>query len=256
MLCAMDWCIETDGLVKDYEGVRAVDGIALRVERGSFYGFLGPNGAGKSTTIKMLTGIVAPSAGSARILGMDLRRNPLAIKRRIGVVPEDLGLFENLTGLEYLTFVGRMYGMPRKTILDRSIELLALMGLADSGKTLTFEYSHGMRKKLAMSAAIIHDPELLFLDEPFEGVDAIASRTMRKVLERMVERGATVFLTSHILDIVERLCSHVGIIVKGRIAAQGRLEEVAAGGRLEDAFVAAAGMPADSDAGLSWLEAR
>ncbi|HNW36567.1 MAG TPA: ABC transporter ATP-binding protein, partial [Candidatus Ozemobacteraceae bacterium] len=115
---------------------------------------------------------------------------------------------------------------------------------------------HGMRKKLAMSAAIIHDPELLFLDEPFEGVDAIASRTMRKVLERMVERGATIFLTSHILDIVERLCSHVGIIVKGRIAAQGRLEEVAAGGPLEDAFVAAAGMPAESDAGLSWLEAR
>ncbi|HPO16099.1 MAG TPA: ABC transporter ATP-binding protein [Candidatus Hydrogenedentes bacterium] len=252
----MEFCIETSGLSKVYEAVRAVDGIDLRVERGSFYGFLGPNGAGKSTTIKILTGITAPTSGRARILGLDLTRNPLQIKRRIGVVPEELCLFENLTAREYLTFVGRMYRLPRHVAWRRSEELLDLLDLSNTGKTLTLEFSHGMKKKLSLAASLIHDPELLFLDEPFEGIDALASRTIRAVLERLVERGATIFLTSHILEIVERLCSHVGIIHKGRLVKQGRLNELASGGSLEDLFVSAVGQPQEAAVGLSWLGGR
>lgn len=249
----MNYCIETDKLTKRYERVVAVDELNLRVESGSFFGFLGPNGAGKSTTIKMLTGIVGPTLGTARLLGYDLRRNPLQIKRRIGVVPEELCLFENLTASEYLHFVGRMYRLPRDTTASRSEELLALLGLGDTGKTLTLEFSHGMKKKLALAAALIHDPELLFLDEPFEGIDAIASRTIRQVLDRIVARGATVFLTSHILDIVEKLCTHVAIINEGTVVRQGRLAELALGGSLEDLFIAEVGDATQMDLGLSWL---
>jgi len=252
----MAYCIETVGLSKVYNGVPAVDGIRLQVECGSFYGFLGPNGAGKSTTIKMLTGVTAPTSGEAHLLGYNLQRNPLQVKRRIGVLPEDLCLFENLTAREYLTFIGRMYRLPGKVAVRRGEELLALLGLADTGKTLTLEFSHGMKKKLSLAAALIHDPELLFLDEPFEGIDAIASRTIRAVLDRLIERGATIFLTSHILEIVERLCTHVGIIHQGKLVCQGPLEEVAAGTSLESLFVAAVGEPTQAGVSLSWLGGR
>jgi ABC-2 type transport system ATP-binding protein len=247
-------CIETQSLTRDFGEFRAVDGLDLRVERGSFYGFLGPNGAGKSTTIKMLTGIIAPTAGQARLLGHDLYREPLAIKARIGVVPEDLCLFDNLTAREYLVFIGRMYRMPRAVTLQRSEELLTLLGLEATGKKLILEFSHGMKKKLSLAAALIHDPELIFLDEPFEGIDAITSRTIRKVLERLIARHATIFLTSHILEIVEKLCSHVGIIDRGRLVRQGSLQELAAGASLEEAFVSAVGEDEKQEARLSWLE--
>jgi ABC-2 type transport system ATP-binding protein len=249
----MELCIQTAGLTKVYDGKAAVQSIALAVPRGSFYGFLGPNGAGKSTTIKMLTGLVAPTSGEARILGLDLRRGSLQIKRRIGVVPEDLCLFENLTAREYLNFIGRMYKLPPDVTGRRGEELLELLGIADTGKRLTLEFSTGMKKKLSLAAALIHDPELLFLDEPFEGVDAIASRTIRAVLERMVQRGATIFLTSHILEIVEKLCTHVGIIAQGRLVRQGTLAEVAMSETLEAAFVGAVGGPAATEISLSWL---
>ena len=249
----MDCCIETEELTKVYGEIAAVDRIDLRVERGSFYGFLGPNGAGKSTTIKMLTGITAPTSGEARLLGLNMRRSPLQIKRRVGVVPEENCLFENLTGREYLTFIGRMYKLPSSVAVRRADELLELLGLADTGKTLTLEYSHGMKKKLALAAALIHDPELLFLDEPFEGIDAIASRTIRAVLERLIQRGATIFLTSHILEIVERLCTHVGIIHQGRMVKQGPLAEVTAGASLEELFVSAVGESEQAGFSLSWL---
>lgn len=252
----MEYAIETIGLTKVYESVRAVDGLALKVARGSFFGFLGPNGAGKSTTIKILTGIAAPTQGEARILGFHLQRHPLQIKRRIGVVPEDLCLFENLTAREYLAFIGRMYQLPRQVALRRCGELLEMLGLGDTDKTLVLEFSHGMKKKISLAAALIHDPELLFLDEPFEGIDAITSRTIRAVLDRLVERGATVFLTSHILEIVERLCTHVGIISQGKLVQQGLLEELTSGGSLEDAFVAAVGQPLDAGVSLSWLGGR
>src|SRR5690606_5872426 len=169
--------IQTEGLTRKFGGVCAVDHVNLRVERGTFYGFLGPNGAGKSTTIKMLTGLMAPTSGYARVLGKNVfdLDEALEVKRMTGVVPENLALFDNLTAREYLTFVGRMYLMPLPTIRQRIEELLQLLGLEDADKKLTIEFSHGMRKKLALGAALLPGPELLFLDEPFEGVDAVAS---------------------------------------------------------------------------------
>src|SRR4029077_12028864 len=183
------------------------------------YGFLGPNGAGKSTTIKMLTGLLAPSGGTMKILGEDTaaREKGGELKPRIGVVPENLALFDNLTAREYLTFIGRMYLLPLPTVRERTQELLTVMSLENEEKKLTMEYSPGMKKKLALAAALIANPDLLFLDEPFEGVDAVASRVLRDTLKRCVERGATVFLTSHVLEIVEKLCTDVGIIAKGKL---------------------------------------
>jgi ABC-2 type transport system ATP-binding protein len=210
-------------------GLLAVDDLDLAVGAGQFFGFLGPNGAGKSTTIKMLTGLLAPTTGRVRILGLDLAQHPVEVKRQIGVVPEGLALFERLTGPEYLQFVGRMYGLDRHTAAQRTADLLEFMQLADRQKTLISEYSHGMQKKLALAAAVIHGPRVLFLDEPFEGVDAIAAGTLKTMLSRMTARGATIFLTSHVLEIVERLCSHVAIIHQGRLVAQGSLDELRAG---------------------------
>src|SRR5215471_12418257 len=221
--------ILTEGLTRTFGSLRAVDAINLRVEAGQFFGFLGPNGAGKSTTIKMLTGLLAPTAGRMELLGLDFEAHPIEVKRQIGVVPEGMGLFERLTGTEYLRFVGRMYGLDRATTQKRAEELLEFMQLADREKTLVADYSHGMQKKLALAAAVIHGPRILFLDEPFEGVDALAAGALKALLGRMTERGVTIFLTTHVLEIVERLCSHVAIIHKGKLVAQGSLEELRAG---------------------------
>ena len=221
--------IRTEGLTRTFGSLRAVDGINLQVQAGQFFGFLGPNGAGKSTTIKMLTGLLAPTSGRMELLGLDFETHLVEVKRQIGVVPEGMGLFERLTGTEYLRFVGRMYGLDRGTTEKRAEELLEFMQLADREKTLVADYSHGMQKKLALAAAVIHGPRILFLDEPFEGVDALAAGALKALLGRMTERGVTIFLTSHVLEIVERLCSHVGIIHEGRLVAQGSMEELRAG---------------------------
>jgi ABC-2 type transport system ATP-binding protein len=226
--------IATEKLTRQFGALTAVDGIDLRVQAGQFFGFLGPNGAGKSTTIKMLTGLLAPTAGRMELLGLDFQQHPVEVKRQIGVVPEGMGLFERLTGIEYLRFVGRMYGLDKATTEKRSEELLEFMQLAEREKTLIADYSHGMQKKLALAAAVIHGPRILFLDEPFEGVDALAAGALKALLGRMTERGVTIFLTSHVLEIVERLCSHVAIIHKGRLVAQGSMEELRAGVREEE----------------------
>jgi ABC-2 type transport system ATP-binding protein len=231
---AQAYAVETVELVRRFGDFTAVDGINLRIERGQFFGFLGPNGAGKSTTIKMLTGLLAPTSGRVRVLGLDLEAAPLEVKRRIGVVPEDLNLFERLTGMEMLVFTGRMYGVERAEIAERARELLALMELDGEPKKLVVEYSHGMKKKLSLACALIHRPEILFLDEPFEGVDAIASRTLKDLLSRLTTRGLTVFLTSHVLEIVERLCTDIAIISEGRLVASGALDELRRGIALED----------------------
>src|SRR5512133_2345003 len=230
--------IETDGLSRLFDGRPAVEALSLAVPTGAFYGFLGPNGAGKSTTIKMLTGLLAPSAGRARVLGVDLAREPLAVKRRIGVVPDGLALFDRLSGAEQLRIHGQLYGLERREAGRRADELLAALELeADAGK-LVGEYSHGMRKKLALGCALIHGPKLLFLDEPFEGIDAVAVSGIRRMLQDLVAAGAmTNFLTSHVLEVVERLVTHVGIIRAGRLAAQGTLAEVRGAGTLEDVFI-------------------
>jgi ABC-2 type transport system ATP-binding protein len=221
--------IATQQLTRKFGSLTAVDGIDLRVQAGQFFGFLGPNGAGKSTTIKMLTGLLAPTSGRMDLLGLDFQSHLVEVKRQIGVVPEGMGLFDRLTGKEYLQFVGRMYGLDRATTSKRAEELLEFMQLADREKSLVADYSHGMQKKLALAAAVIHGPRILFLDEPFEGVDALAAGALKSLLGRMTERGVTIFLTSHVLEIVERLCSHVAIIHKGRLVAQGSLEELRAG---------------------------
>src|SRR3954447_4278087 len=221
--------IVTEKLTRRFGSLTAVDGMDLNVAAGQFFGFLGPNGAGKSTTIKMLTGLLAPTSGRVQLLGLDFASNAVDIKRQIGVVPEGMGLFERLTGLEYLTFVGRMYGLDRLTTLQRATELLDFMQLADRPKSVIADYSHGMQKKIALAAAVIHGPRILFLDEPFEGVDAIAAGMLKTMLQRMISRGATIFLTTHVLEIVERLCSHVAIISQGRLVANGSIEELRAG---------------------------
>jgi len=248
--------IETQQLTRFFDTFCAVDHVDLKVERGTFYGFLDPNGAGKSTTIKMLTGLLAPTEGRITVLGKNPLRpsEALQVKRKIGVVSEDLALFDNLMAREYLTFVGRMYLLPRQTIQSRIDDLLSLMRLADDEKKLTLEFSHGMKKKLALSAALLPNPDLLFLDEPFEGVDAVTSRVIRDVLSSYVSRGSTVFLTSHILEIVEKLCTHVGIIAQGKLVEQASLQEIHSGGSLEDRFLEIVGSDPAATEQLSWLD--
>ncbi len=248
--------VETNGLTRCFGSVRAVDGLNLRVEAGQFFGFLGPNGAGKSTTIKMLTGLLAPTSGSMRVLETDLSATEAArsVKRRIGVVPEDLALFDNLTAREYLTFIGRMYLLPPETVRQRCQELLAMMDLDREEKKTTLEYSHGMKKKLALAAALLPNPDLLFLDEPFEGVDAVASRMLRDVLLGFVKRGTTVFLTSHVLEIVEKLCTHVGIVAQGKLVMQTSMDDVRQNGTLEERFLEVVGNGQVEKQKLSWLE--
>jgi len=259
-----DLALKTERLTRRFGNLVAVDNIDLEVTAGQFFGFLGPNGAGKSTTIKMLTGLLAPTSGRMQLLGLDFAQHSVEIKRQIGVVPEGMGLFERLTGSEYLHFVGQMYGLDRATTRQRSTELLDFMQLADRPKTVVADYSHGMQKKLALAAAVIHRPRILFLDEPFEGVDALAAGALKELLGRMIERGVTIFLTSHVLEIVERLCSHVAIIDKGQIVAQGSLEELRAGvageaggkSTLEQIFISIVGQDAAQRPQieeLSWL---
>jgi ABC-2 type transport system ATP-binding protein len=252
----MEFAVETRGLARVFGTKRAVDGIDLRVPAGSFYGFLGPNGAGKSTTIKCLTGLLRPSAGEIRILDIDPIVNPVEIKRRVGVVPEDLALFDRLTAQETLSFIGQVHGIPAETFKARSGDLLSLMDLTGAATTLVADFSHGMKKKLSLAAALLPAPKLLFLDEPFEGIDAVASRQIKELLHSFVSRGGTIFLTSHILEIVERLSTHIGVIANGKIVAQGTIDEVRSGahghGTLEELFIELVGgeRPAMD---LNWL---
>jgi len=248
--------IETRQLTRYFDDVLAVKSVDLAVERGSLYGFLGPNGAGKSTTIKMLTGILVPTSGEIRLLGKDPwnRADALEIKRQTGVVPENLALFDYLTAREYLTFIGRMYSMELGTIRERTEELLSLLALEEVEHKLAVEYSHGMKKKLALAAALLPNPDLLFLDEPFEGVDAVTSRVIRDMLSIYVRRGSTVFITSHVLEIVEKICTHVGIIANGELVEQTSLDELRRGSSLEQRFLEKVGRPDEEQINLSWLE--
>ncbi len=249
--------VETRGLTRLFDGKPAVSSLDLRVPAGAFYGFLGPNGAGKSTTMKMLTGLLRPSGGEARVLGADLSRDGFEVRGRIGVVPDGLALFERLSGAEMLRIQGQLYGLDRKVAALRAGELLEAMELSAEGGKLVQDYSHGMKKKLALACALIHGPELLFLDEPFEGIDAVAVSGIRRMLQDLVARRAlTIFLTSHVLEVVERLVTHVGIIHHGRLIAQGSLAEVRATGSLEETFIRLVGEERPAGTGLSWLGPR
>ena len=245
--------IEVHDLRTMYDQKAAVDGLTLSVPRGCFFGFLGPNGAGKTTTIKMLMGLAPPTSGSIRLLGLPMPAESLAIKRQIGLVPDESLLFDHLTGGEFIEFVGRVYGLERATARERSQELLNLFELGDSARKLIAEYSKGMRKRVAMAAALIHRPQLFLMDEPFEGVDAVGARLMKDILLEQVRRGATIFLTSHVLEVVERLCDRVAIISDGKLVREGSMEELrGSSATLEDAFVRAVGVVTMRDT-LDWL---
>jgi ABC-2 type transport system ATP-binding protein len=256
--------IEAIDLTRQFGPNLAVDHLNLTVEEGEFFGFLGPNGAGKSTTIKMLVGLLRPTGGTARIAGIDIWQNPMAAKQHLGVLPEGLNLYERLTGREYIRFVGTMYGLDVVQVRLRTEELLQLMGLEQDADKLVIDYSQGMRKKTALAAAVIHTPRVLFLDEPFEGVDAISGRVIRNVLQQLRDRGTTIFFSSHILEVVERLCSRIGVIAQGRLVAQGTINELrglaqtGAHASLEEVFLRTVGADSASafeagERGLSWL---
>jgi ABC-2 type transport system ATP-binding protein len=248
--------IEIRNLFKQFGAKMAVEGLSLTVPRGCFYGFLGPNGAGKTTTIRMLMGLAKPTVGNISMLGLSLPEHSLEVRRRIGLVPDESLLFDHLTGREYLDFVGRMYQVEDAVVAERSAELLEFFELQDTGRKIIAEYSKGMRKRLAMAAALIHRPELYLMDEPFEGVDAVGARLMKDLLLRLVREGNTIFLTSHVLEVVERLCDRVAIINSGRLAAEGTIAELRSGNEsLEDLFVRLVGGESSNAAAseLSWL---
>ncbi len=252
--------VELIGLTKSFGPKIAVDHLDLTVHEGEFFGFLGPNGAGKSTTIKLMCGLLRPTAGLARVTGFDVQRDPLEVRRRIGVLPEDVTLYERLTPVEMLTLVGRLHGLPKKEVARRSGPLLDLMEIAreDRGK-MVLDFSSGMRKKVGLACALVHGPRLLFLDEPFNGIDAVTLRAIREVLQDAVRRGVTIFFSSHILELVEKLCTRVGIIAQGRLRVCGTLADVRAQAglgpeaTLEDVFVHLAGGARAVHGGLEFL---
>jgi ABC-2 type transport system ATP-binding protein len=238
----------------------AVNHLNLQVRQGEFFGFLGPNGAGKSTTIKLMVGLLRPTAGSIWVGGVDVWKNPLRARALMGVLPEYLNLYERLSGREFLTFAGHMYGLPRVDIRRRAEELLQVLTLSNDADKLVIDYSVGMRKKIALAAALIHRPQVLFLDEPFEGIDPVSSRVIRDILNDLTHHGTTIFFSSHIMEVVERLCTRVGIINQGVLVAEGTLDELRARasgeGRdatLEDIFMNVIGVQNESH-NLSWLE--
>ena len=245
--------ISVHNLRKVYGAKAAVDGLNLEVPRGSFFGFLGPNGAGKTTTIRMLMGLAAPTSGTIQLLGLPMPEQAFEIKKRIGLVPDDSLLFDHLTGFEFAEFAGRMYGLPRPMAQERARELLSFFELDDSPKKIVGDYSKGMRKRPAMAAALIHRPELFLMDEPFEGVDVVGARLMKDLLLDQVRHGATIFLTTHVLEVVERLCDRVAIINQGKVVLTGTLAELRTGSEtLEDVFVRAVGAGRTTEA-LDWL---
>ncbi len=238
----MSAAIRTRGLRKSYNGKPAVQGLDLEVSRGEFFGFLGPNGAGKTTTIHILTGVITADEGDVEVLGMTVPGQIHAAKRHIGVVPDESVLFDRLTGYEFLEFAGRMYGLDRDIATARAHELMELFELDLRADTLIAGYSKGMKKRVALGAALIHRPQLYLLDEPFEGVDPVGARLMKELLTRQVEQGATVFMTSHVLEVVERLCRRVAIIDHGRVVVEGTVESLRdAEETLEDIFMRVVG---------------
>ncbi len=248
----MEPALELVDLTKRFGDKTAVEALSLRLEPGTFLGLLGRNGAGKSTTLKMVTGLLRPTSGRIRVLGLDLESDSLAVKRQIGAMPEDMALLDMLTGPQYLRFVGRMYGLDEATIDARRAELFDTLDLAPGPKLLIADYSFGMKKKVALCAAILHGPRIVFLDEPFEGIDPVTSRTIKDILHSLQQRGVTLVLTSHILEVVEKLCPLIAILDEGRLKGFGTLDELRRGNEsLEQLFVDLVGGAQKGE--LSWL---
>ncbi len=249
--------VQLRGLTKSFGRVLAVGGVDLDVRRGCFFGLVGPNGAGKTTTLAMVTGLLRPDAGAARVDGVDVWDDPLTARRRMGVLSEQLRLFDRLSGTELLTFTGRLRGMDPAEVEQRAAQLLAVLALDGAGNQLVVDYSTGMRKKIALAAALLHNPQVLFLDEPFEAVDPVSARTIRDVLRSFTGRGGTVVLSSHVMELVQTLCDDVAVMAGGRVLAAGPVDELRGGRPLEEVFVQlVGGGRASPDPGLDWLGAR
>ncbi|QXC63414.1 ABC transporter ATP-binding protein [Aquihabitans sp. G128] len=246
--------MEVRGLWKRYDQHVAVGGIDLRVPHGCFYGLVGPNGAGKTTTIRMMTGLLRPDAGLVWVAGHDVWADPPAAKARIGVLPDDVKLYDRLSGLELLTYTGLLRGLDPGLVADRTRDLLEVLDLVGAQDTLVVDYSTGMRKKVALAAALLHGPQVLFLDEPFESVDPVSTRTIREVLERFAGAGGTVVFSSHVMEVVERVCDRVAIVARGRIITEGEVDDVRGGRRLEDVFIELVGGREAGAGALGWLD--
>lgn len=240
------------GLAKRFGDKIAVDGISLDVPAGSFYGVVGPNGAGKTTTLSMATGLLRPDFGTALVHGIDVWQHPLEAKKLMGILPDGVRLFDRLSGEQLVTYAGLLRGMDREMVASRVAELLAALDLANDAGTLVVDYSAGMTKKIALASALIHAPRLLVLDEPFESVDPISAANIRDILDRYVSSGGTVIVSSHVMDLVQRMCDHVAVVAGGRVLAAGTVEEVRAGASLEDRFVQLVGGRNHAE-GLEWL---
>ncbi len=241
-----------DDLVKRFGEHVAVDGIDLTVRTGSLFGIVGPNGAGKTTTLSMLTGLLRPDAGRVTIHGTDLWKDPAAAKRHLGVLPDRLRIFDRLTGAQFLFYSGVLRGLPSSTVRQRSLELAVAFDLDDALDRLVADYSEGMAKKIALAAAMIHAPRLLVLDEPFESIDPVSAVTVTRMLKEYVASGGTVILSSHSMDLVQRICDDVAVMVGGRVLAMGTMNEVRGNSTLEERFVQLAGGPKATE-GMEWL---
>jgi ABC-2 type transport system ATP-binding protein len=251
--------IKTDNLIRRYGKMTAVDRLNLSVERGIIFGFLGPNGAGKSTTINMLTGLLPITSGTACVGGFDVQKEALEVKRRIGVVPEGLSLYQRLTASEQIELVGRLHGLDHTEIEHRIPPLLDMLELEGAVDKMILDYSHGMQKKTALACALIHAPDILFLDEPFEGIDPISTKAIKELLRDMCSgRGTTIFFSTHVMELAERFCDKVGIINKGQLIDVGSIPDLRERAHLpedaslEDVFVRLVGAP-EEEAQLEWL---
>ncbi|MFB9525510.1 ABC transporter ATP-binding protein [Nonomuraea roseola] len=249
----MTEAVRTEGLFKRFGQQVAVAGVNFTVPAGSFAGLVGPNGAGKTTTLSMITGLLRPDGGLAEVGGVDVWRDPVQVKARIGVLPEGLRLFERLSGRELLHYNGRLRGIPKAEVERRAEELLRVMDLTGSADKLVVDYSTGMRKKIGLAAALLHNPAVLFLDEPFEGVDPVSANILTEVLQRYTASGSTVIFSSHVMELVERLCDWVSVMSGGAIVAQGPIDEVRAGRSLNQAFLDLVGVRQGGEEGLTWL---
>lgn len=240
------------GLAKRFGAKIAVDGISLEVPSGSFYGIVGPNGAGKTTTLAMATGLLRPEFGTALVHGVDVWQHPQAAKKLMGVMADGVRLFDRLSGEQLVTYAGLLRGMDKDVVAFRVRELLAALDLSGDAGTLVVDYSAGMTKKVALASALIHAPRLLVLDEPFESVDPVSATNIHGILDRYVASGGTVIVSSHVMDMVQRMCDHVAVVAEGRVLAAGTVDEVRSGASLEDRFVQLVGGPGRPE-GLEWL---
>jgi ABC-2 type transport system ATP-binding protein len=244
--------LKLTGLVKRFGDKTAVAGINLEIEAGSFFGIVGPNGAGKTTTLSMVTGLLKPDAGSVALHGVDVWADPVEAKRKLGVLPDRLRLFDRLSGAQMLFYAGVLRGLDKATVKSRTKDLAAAFGLEESLDRLVTDYSAGMTKKLALAAAMIHSPRILVLDEPFESVDPVSAANIIEILQRYTAAGGTVVLSSHTMNLIERVCDSVAIVVNGRVLSTGTMAEVRDGKSLEDRFVELAGGRKAAE-GLEWL---